>query len=191
VKVDIELAMNGIEKMLQSQQLTFAFVGVAPSLIVLAGLGRWVTALAQGRRSVVGKDVKRATRAAWSTMRRVDKLTTDIVSSSSDSSTDPKRKNHRWLGLLLIEAQRLREYASSPGFPKRAAYFRSTFLEVRIHQTNNPSLSLFLKWWLIFFRLQDVRDLEDGKLDDWDKKKMVTERIWRTWAVPLGWARLD
>ena len=34
--------MDGIEKMLKSQQLTFGFVGVAPSMLILALVGRWV-----------------------------------------------------------------------------------------------------------------------------------------------------
>jgi hypothetical protein len=78
--------MNGIEKMLQSQQLTFAFVGVAPSLIILAGLGRWAAALAQGRRSVVGKDVKQATRLAWGTMRFVLDLPYYFLLTSGNES---------------------------------------------------------------------------------------------------------
>jgi nuclear-control-of-ATPase protein 2 len=34
--------MDGIEKMLKSQQLTFGFVGVAPSMLILVAFGRWV-----------------------------------------------------------------------------------------------------------------------------------------------------
>ena len=34
--------MNGIEQMLKSQQLTFAFVGVAPSMVLLYGIVRWL-----------------------------------------------------------------------------------------------------------------------------------------------------
>lgn len=42
VKVDVALAMDGIEKMLKSQQLTFGFVGVAPSMLILVAFGKWV-----------------------------------------------------------------------------------------------------------------------------------------------------
>lgn len=45
VKVDVALAMDGIEKMLKSQQLTFGFVGVAPSMLILALVGRWMRGL--------------------------------------------------------------------------------------------------------------------------------------------------
>lgn len=45
MKVDVALAMDGIEKMLKSQQLTFGFVGVAPSMLILALVGRWVQGL--------------------------------------------------------------------------------------------------------------------------------------------------
>lgn len=72
VKVDVALAMDGIEKMLKSQQLTFGFVGVAPSMLVLAVLGRWVRGLTRtdgGR-----KRRNEGKRRCWMTLRCVKSL---------------------------------------------------------------------------------------------------------------------
>jgi len=37
-KVDIDQALSGIDKLLKSQELTFAFVGVAPALAIVYGI---------------------------------------------------------------------------------------------------------------------------------------------------------
>ena len=56
-----------VEKMLRSQQLTFAFVGVAPSLIVVIGMWRWLRdTLFPG---TTGKLTVRERRKAWSSIR--------------------------------------------------------------------------------------------------------------------------
>lgn len=53
--------MDGIEKMLKSQQLTFAFVGVAPSMLILALVGRWANGLmrSDGSRRKRGEEKRR------------------------------------------------------------------------------------------------------------------------------------
>lgn len=53
--------------MLRSQQLTFGFVGVAPSLIVLVALTQWVRSLFSGEGSK--KNLKEVRLRNWSTMR--------------------------------------------------------------------------------------------------------------------------
>lgn len=67
VKVDVALAMDGIEKMLHSQQLTFGFVGVAPSILVLYGFGSWARGMM--RRDGGKKKVKEERRKCWMTLR--------------------------------------------------------------------------------------------------------------------------
>ena len=67
--MDIDQALSGIDKLLKSQELTFAFVGVAPALAivyVVAGYVRNVWTGGQGRGRYGGK-TKRS--SVWLTMR--------------------------------------------------------------------------------------------------------------------------
>ena len=67
--MDINQALSGIDKLLKSQELTFAFVGVAPALAVVYAAAGYVRALwtgGQGR----GRYGGRARRGSvWLTMR--------------------------------------------------------------------------------------------------------------------------
>lgn len=56
-----------IEKMLRSQQLTFGFVGVAPSMIILVALSQWVRGVFS--RDGSKKNLKEIRLRNWSTMR--------------------------------------------------------------------------------------------------------------------------
>lgn len=97
--------MSGIEAMLQSQQLTFAFVGVAPSLLVLFGLYKWVkNTLRIGTPTASSCSQKVARRRAWLALRSIDTLL------ASDSEPEQGQAS---LGYLLLELQTLREYATS------------------------------------------------------------------------------
>src|SRR5271156_3063885 len=51
-KVDVEFALSGIDHLLKSQQLVFAFVGVTPSLIILYVFLRWASDLPSRRRGL-------------------------------------------------------------------------------------------------------------------------------------------
>lgn len=69
--MDIDQALSGIDKLLKSQELTFAFVGVAPALAVVyitAGYFRGLWSGGKGRGLYGGKT--RRTRA-WVYMRFV------------------------------------------------------------------------------------------------------------------------
>ncbi len=46
--MDIDFALEGIDKLLRSQELTFGFVGVAPSLAVLYVICGWIRSLWRG-----------------------------------------------------------------------------------------------------------------------------------------------
>jgi nuclear-control-of-ATPase protein 2 len=61
--------MDGIEKMLKSQQLTFGFVGVAPSMLVLALVGRWARGFVRtDGGKTKGREMKKR---GWLTLRCV------------------------------------------------------------------------------------------------------------------------
>ena len=53
--MDIDYALAGIDKLLRSQELTFGFVGVAPSLAVLYVVGGWLRGLLWRQNSQWGK----------------------------------------------------------------------------------------------------------------------------------------
>ena len=42
VKVDAAIAMNSIDKLLRSNELNFAFIAVAPTLLVFSGFSVWL-----------------------------------------------------------------------------------------------------------------------------------------------------
>jgi len=68
-KVDINQALSGIDKLLRSQELTFAFVGVAPALSLVYISAGYIRGLLAGgeRRGLYGGEKQRT--AAWLAMR--------------------------------------------------------------------------------------------------------------------------
>ncbi|KAG8949772.1 Nuclear control of ATPase protein 2 [Tulasnella sp. 424] len=174
-KVDVDLALTGIDRLLQSQQLTFAFVGVAPSLAVLYIFGGWLRSTvlgASGKGRLGGFRRRESTLIA---MRRIERLlnnpTAGLASRSfvtpetpgSDSDTESPQITSPPLtqGLLLLSVTHLRSYAIEC-LPARSN-LQQAFLE-------------------------DVEDLEDatGKLTREDQLRVV-DRMWRTYGRLLGW----
>lgn len=142
VQVDVDLAMNGIEQMLKSQQLTFAFVGVAPSMVLLYGIVRWLRNLSGTADSSSTVALRKR---VWYSLRCVDFRCTcqstsnhvivirtiDHILTDAVDQRDRKAKSldHQLNGLLLIEATTLREYAASSTFPTRDRAIRDAFLD--------------------------------------------------------------
>ncbi|KAI0714032.1 NCA2-domain-containing protein [Cerioporus squamosus] len=168
-KVDINQALAGIDKLLKSQELTFAFVGVAPALAIVytvAGYLRNVWSGGRGRGRYGGK-AKRS--SVWLTMRRLERLLVAQPSShhhrahpvpsmqKSVASVSPLTS-----GLVLLSVTHLRQYAETTLPPN--SRLREGFLE-------------------------DVADLEDPSLGRAEKLR-VMERMWRSWGEPLGWNRI-
>lgn len=169
--------MDGIEKMLRSQQLTFGFVGVAPSLIIVLGIGQWLRGLM--RRDGGAKNSREVRKRNWATMRcgfcvsrgievaltlpshrHLDALLSPHPSGAATSTTPAKTQ-----GFLLLELTALRTYAHSRYFPT----------------TDTQLLGGFL---------QDIRALEDsGTEADKDVRRVLVERLWR-WSDALGWSRI-
>jgi nuclear control of ATPase protein 2 len=52
-KVDVEVAIGGIDALLKSQELVFGFVGLTPSILICVAVGRWVGGTFGGRKGVV------------------------------------------------------------------------------------------------------------------------------------------
>lgn len=64
-KVDIELAMSGIDKLLKSQQLLFGAVGIAPAMVILWGIKNGFGRLIWGKYEGSGEEK----RMGWEAMR--------------------------------------------------------------------------------------------------------------------------
>ena len=73
-QVDIDQALSGIDKLLKSQELTFAFVGVAPAMTLVYFVGQAATHAWSGSkgRGRYGGDRRRA--RVWGIMRCVSLL---------------------------------------------------------------------------------------------------------------------
>lgn len=102
-KVDVEVAINGIDKLLKSQELVFGFVGVSPAIAILWGLVRWISS-ARGRRGQIGSGQIKIT--TIKTLRNIDRML-------CKSSEEEDNMSYRTKGLILCEVQVLRLCATS------------------------------------------------------------------------------
>ena len=172
--MDVDQALAGIDKLLKSQELTFAFVGVAPALSLVYVMHGIMGKLIASSSSHVGGGRRRRT-AAWLTMRRIERLliTQPRTRRHEDLHTHVNAEQHNTnstkgaippltTGLLLLSVSSLRQYAETR-LPLRSR-LREGFLE-------------------------DVGDLEDPRLGR-EEKLRVVERMWRSWGQALGWERL-
>jgi nuclear-control-of-ATPase protein 2 len=171
--VDVDQALAGIDKLLKSQELTFAFVGVAPALSIVYIVGGNMGRLFASRHGQMGG--KRQRVAAWLAMRRIERLLitqpnthgqerphthTQVEHQDMDGVT--RTIPHLTAGLLLLSVSSLRQYAET--CLPLGSRLREGFLE-------------------------DVGDLEDPRLGR-EEKMRVVERMWRSWGRALGWERL-
>ncbi|KAF9049491.1 NCA2-domain-containing protein [Hymenopellis radicata] len=153
-KVDIDQALFGIDKLLKSQELTFAFVGVAPAFGIVYLLGGYLGNLWSARsRGRYGDKYMRVN--TWFIMRRIERLLTMDSPSHADAISPLTA------GLLLVSIAQLRAYGEKY-LPKRSK-LREGFLE-------------------------DVEDLTNPELTR-EQKRMVVERMWRSWGHVLEWGR--
>ncbi|EXJ92867.1 hypothetical protein A1O3_01421 [Capronia epimyces CBS 606.96] len=102
-KVDVEVAIGGIDSLLKSQELLFGFVGIAPGVLISFGLIRWLGASFGGRKGLQqGQKKGEAIRL----IRNIDRT---LTSSDLDDDGIISEENH---GLLLCEAHLLRQRAT-------------------------------------------------------------------------------
>lgn len=162
-KVDLEVAMSGIDKLLKSQQLLFGAVGIAPALgILYVGqnyVGGKLFNLSSQRSRSSGQGYQMR---AWEAMRRVDRLlsspSTAAGGKKGDGSAEREQKGRDDLtqGLLLLDLSTLRS-ASGP------------LLMSLSHNKKAAARRLQRQF------LQDIRDLESGV-------HSAVERMWRSWG---------
>ncbi|KAJ1331620.1 nuclear control of ATPase protein 2 [Microdochium nivale] len=103
-KVDVELAMSGIDSLIKSQELVFGFVGLTPGILVSVSAYRYLRSVLGGRRGIttqqrVGKCVR--------VLRNIDRIFSEATPSPNNVLS---YKDH---GLLVCEVHVLRELAHS------------------------------------------------------------------------------
>ncbi|KFA78853.1 hypothetical protein S40288_05309 [Stachybotrys chartarum IBT 40288] len=101
-KVDLEVAMTGIDSLLKSQELVFGFVGLTPGLFVSLGVMRYVRDIFFGRSS--HRQQRKAGRAVR-IFRNVDRILSEARPTENNVLS---YKDH---GLLLCELHVLRNLA--------------------------------------------------------------------------------
>ncbi|KAJ7606812.1 NCA2-domain-containing protein [Roridomyces roridus] len=165
-KVDIDQALAGIDKLLKSQELTFAFVGLAPALVIVSVVGTYLSQLLRPNgANRLGGAARRA--STWAAMRLVvsSPLIHILVNELAPRRIEQLLVSERDMlsakttGLLLISVTRLRGFA----------------------ETSLPSGSRLRDGFL-----EDVSDLEDPAMSRNDKLRVV-DRMWRSWGGVLGW----
>lgn len=102
-KVDVEVAMSGIDSILKSQELLFGFIGLTPGVLVTIGVWRWLSSVFSNRRGI-----KIGTRQGQLLiiLRNIDRI---LVSTIPNEYGEIPYKDH---GLLLCEVHLLRQTAS-------------------------------------------------------------------------------
>jgi nuclear-control-of-ATPase protein 2 len=101
-KVDVDVALNGIDSLLKSQELVFGFVGLTPGILVCWSTFRYLGDIFGSRRGL-----KKGERAGQTirVLRNIDRVLTKSTPSSNGMLT---YKDH---GLLLCELHVLRRRA--------------------------------------------------------------------------------
>lgn len=166
-KVDLSLAMDGIQSILRSQSLTFGAIGVAPSMLICFMLAKIFSSLIKQRIGVVGKGTKAVRKEVRVAMRRMERTLLLITSNPSDDSNHPTAQSHinnpeRTEGLLFLDLHLMRYFAHSPHFPRRESskFVRQEFIS-------------------------DVKDLESFQLS-WKTKSKLAKRFIKRWGYLVG-----
>ncbi|KAG8893140.1 Nuclear control of ATPase protein 2 [Tulasnella sp. 417] len=156
-KVDVDLALTGIDRLLQSQQLTFAFVGVAPSLAILYAFGGWFRSTLLG---VSGKGRFGGLGRRESTL--IAMRIPETPGSDSDAESPRMTPPPLTQGLLLLSVTHLRSYAMEC-LPARSN-LQQAFLE-DVEDLEDPSGKLSREDQL---RVVDRMWRNYGRLLGWD-----------------------
>ncbi|KAI1394104.1 NCA2-domain-containing protein [Hypoxylon trugodes] len=101
-KVDIEVAMSGIDSLLKSQELVFGFVGLTPGILVSVSVFQYLRGALGGRRSF------RETRKSGKCVRVLRNIDRILTEARSPSNTLLPYKDH---GLIVCEVHVLRRLA--------------------------------------------------------------------------------
>ncbi|KIH90299.1 nuclear control of ATP synthase 2 protein [Sporothrix brasiliensis 5110] len=104
-KVDLEVAISGIDALLKSQELVFGFVGLTPGVLVSIAALRYVRGLLYGRKGLRrGQRVERCVRV----LRNIDRIFCD---ATVELATMNGILSYKHRGLLVCEVHVLRSLA--------------------------------------------------------------------------------
>ncbi|KAL6718297.1 Nuclear control of ATPase protein 2 [Lecanora helva] len=101
-KVDVEVAVGGIDNLLKSQELVFGFVGLTPGILVCIGLSRWLSSTLIARK---GRTQGKKQGGIIRIVRNIDRI---LSSATTSANGVLSYKDH---GMLLCEVHVLREKA--------------------------------------------------------------------------------
>ncbi|KAI1779765.1 NCA2-domain-containing protein [Hypoxylon cercidicola] len=101
-KVDIEIAMSGIDSLLKSQELVFGFVGLTPGILVSVGVIQYLRGVFGGRK---GFRENRKAGKCVRVLRNIDRILSEATPSPNNLLS---YKDH---GLLVCEVHVLRRLA--------------------------------------------------------------------------------
>lgn len=103
-KVDVEVAIGGIDALLKSQELLFGFVGIAPGVLISFAVVQWLGGLFGSRKGL------RQTKKKGDTIRLLRNIHRTLNNASPPNGEMLSYKDH---GLLLCEVSVLRERAAA------------------------------------------------------------------------------
>lgn len=101
-KVDVEVAISGIDALLKSQELVFGFIGLTPGVLICIGVFRYIGGVLGNRKGL------RQGRKAGQTIRVLRNIDRILTLSTPSPSGMLSYKDH---GLLLCELHILRSIA--------------------------------------------------------------------------------
>ncbi|ORX33993.1 ATP synthase regulation protein NCA2-domain-containing protein [Kockovaella imperatae] len=102
-KTDLSLSLLSLDHLLRSQQLTFAFVGVAPSVLILYGVGGWLRGFWRGEQR--GKSRRKT---YFYGLRDIERLLLVAPKKGEEMSVQDR-------GLLIVAVSGLRSWARGMG----------------------------------------------------------------------------
>lgn len=220
LKVDVDFALSGIDKLLRSQELTFGFVGVAPALAVVYLSFNWFVDFWRGGRGRGRFGGKSQRAKLWHSMRRIEKLL--IVPPESKTISDKISVDYRPLIATYsgLRIQRLPEHERRSGidvtsgrqdpYAKKAPEISREFVRDQDGVDDDYSQLSPLTNGLLLLTCNHLRTfaethlkkasfredfLEDVRsLEDGvlnaREKRRVVTRMWRSWGKVLGWDNL-
>jgi nuclear-control-of-ATPase protein 2 len=104
-KVDLEVAMTGIDSLLKSQELVFGFVGMTPGMLVSIGVWRYLRGVFGGR---TGQRKSKRAIQAIRVLRNIDRILSEAGPAQPNNHLS--YKDH---GLLLCEVHTLKSLAGT------------------------------------------------------------------------------
>lgn len=156
-KVDLEVALSGIDWLLKSQELLLGAVGLAPALglvyLLYAGLCRSVRWISGRKLSLHASGIVQARFEAWHALRHADKLCADDADDASK------------LGHLLLDASTLR-----------------TALHVLIRHACIGNRTMRTR--LLDEVEADISAIECGHMSrgGWTRRAHLVTRMWHSWG---------